>query len=81
MMLDLSPRKTLIDCSGEGHILQQIREQMARLTNAISSDGNLRRWGGVISVGERYIRNIAQSRQFANDFTRSGAQSARRREY
>lgn len=21
MMLDLSPRKTLIDCSGEGHIL------------------------------------------------------------
>jgi hypothetical protein len=54
---------------------------MARLTNAIPSDGNLRRWGRVISIGERYIRNIAQSKQFTSDFIRSGAALARGRAY
>ena len=42
---------------------------------------NQRRFGRIISIGERYVRNIAQSRRFANDYERSGVDQARNRTY
>lgn len=42
---------------------------------------NQRRFGRIISIGERYIRNIAQSRRFTNDYERSGVEQARNRTY
>lgn len=63
---------------------------MARLLNAIPRDGdtkeqrskNFSRFGRIIKAGERYVRNIAQSKQYANDiYGGKGVDVARGREY
>ena len=62
---------------------------MARLLNAIPRDGatkeqrssNMKRMGRIINIGERYVRNIAQSKRFSNDYERSGVENARKRTY
>lgn len=62
---------------------------MARLLNAVPRDGDTReqrmsnqsRMGRIINIGERYVRNIAQSKRFSNDYKRSGVESARNRSY
>ena len=63
---------------------------MARLLNAIPRDGdtkeqrqnNQRRMGRILKAGDRYVLNIAQSKQYANDiYGGKGVDVARGREY
>ena len=63
---------------------------MARLLNAIPRDGdtkeqrqnNQRRMGRILRTGDRYVLNIAQSKQYANDiYGGKGVDVARRRAY
>lgn len=63
---------------------------MARLLNAIPRDGdtkeqrqnNQRRMGRILRAGDRYVLNIAQSKQYANDiYGGKGVDVARRRAY
>ena len=63
---------------------------MGRLLNAIPRDGdtkeqrqnNQRRMGRILRAGDRYVLNIAQSKQYANDiYGGKGVDVARRREY
>lgn len=63
---------------------------MARLLNAIPRDSdtkeqrdkNFKRFGRILKVGDRYVLNIAQSKQYANDiYGGKGVDAARRRAY
>lgn len=57
--------------------------EVAERRNATKEErqDNQRRFGRIISIGERYIRNIAQSRRFSNDYERKGVNQARQRTY
>ena len=71
--------------------IAQIREQMARLLNATrdvdatSSEerrNKQSRFGRIVEIGSRYVRNIAQSKRFANDIYQGrGLDVARGRTY
>lgn len=63
---------------------------MARLLNAVRTypndtkeqrTSNQSRFGRIIGIGERYVRNIAQSKRFSDDYNRSGVENARKRSY
>ena len=61
---------------------------MERLLNAIPRGknkeqraSNASRIDRINGIGERYIRNIAQSKRFFNDYKRSGVNNARKRTY
>ena len=41
----------------------------------------LQRMNRTMAIGDKYVRNIAQSKRFYNDYKRSGVESARKRSY